>query len=106
MDFTTWTRQDFIDFDNRRAEVFTPTTEELAQIEAENKQKKEAIVKQKLERIGYWSLEKTKEAVIPFLYAINAQQFIWADVEKWVDNQILLYWDTETAFNEIIYNYL
>ena len=106
MDFTNWTRQDFIDFDNRRIEVFSPTPDEIAQRDYDNKQKKDAIVKQKLENIWYWNLEKTKEAVVPFLYAINAQQFVWADIEKWVDNQILLYWDIETAFNEIIYNYL
>jgi hypothetical protein len=38
MDFSTRTRQDFIDFDTRRNEVFQPTPEEIAEQEAIYKQ--------------------------------------------------------------------
>jgi len=42
MDFSTWTRQDFLDFDARRTETMQPTPEETkAQEELVNTQKNE-----------------------------------------------------------------
>jgi hypothetical protein len=37
---------------------------------------------------------------------INAKEFVWDDVEKWVLNQIEVFWDLETAFDDLVYTRL
>jgi hypothetical protein len=44
MDFSTWTKEDFEAMDARRADVFTPTPEEIAQQQAEHLQYNIALV--------------------------------------------------------------
>lgn len=51
MDITLWTKQDFIDFDNRRAELFAPTIEETQEQAQINKENLVSVVQTKLQ--GY-----------------------------------------------------
>jgi hypothetical protein len=33
---------------------------------------------------------------------LNAKQWIWDDYNKFIDNQIILFWDLDTAFENLI----
>lgn len=107
INLSQWTRQDFIDFENRKNEVFQPTIEEqelerLAQIE-NNKQ----IIISKLANIGVIRPDIiTKDFVLELLTWINAEQYIWNNFDTWIDNQVILFWDLDTAFNELVIRYL
>lgn len=48
MDISLWTKQDFIDFDNRRAELFAPTNEEAQEQTQANKENLVSVVQAKL----------------------------------------------------------
>ena len=108
MDFTTWTKADFIAFDARRQEVFQPTPEELEQQRVEQEAQIHDIVTEKLARIGVQLTEPiTKEFVFALLDTINAKQFIGENVEQWVDNQIELFdGDINKAFRQLVLQYL
>lgn len=61
----------------------------------------------KLESIGFQVPEViTKEYCIQLLTQLDARQFIWDDYDKWVDNQVILFGDLDTAFNEIVTRFL
>jgi hypothetical protein len=49
MDYTTRTRQDWIDFDNARSEAFKPTQEEIDQQVLEQEQARKQLIEHKLE---------------------------------------------------------
>ena len=107
IDFTTWTREDFTNFDTQRQLVMQPTPEEIAIQQALIEANNLAIITSKLSAL--WITKPdiiTKEFVLWFLEAINAKQFVWEDLSGWVDNQIILFWDLETAFNELVIRYL
>ena len=107
MDFTTWTKQDFLDFDTRREELFTLTPEEIALQEIENDENIKLIVTDKLTTIWITRPEIiTKEFCIELLTGFKAEQYIWDDFSSWVDNQIILFWDIEKAFNNLILRFL
>jgi hypothetical protein len=40
------------------------------------------------------------------LETINAKQFVGEDLNWWIDNQLVLFGDLETAFNELVIRYL
>lgn len=107
MDFTLWQRQDFLDFDARRQEVMQPATEELEAQAIEQEQNKLAYINKKLSAIGITRPSViTKEFVIGMLTMMNAEQFIGNDFSGWIDNQIVLFWDLETAFDDLVFRYL
>jgi hypothetical protein len=37
---------------------------------------------------------------------INAKEFVWGDLEKWIEAQIILFGDLETAFDDLVYTRL
>ena len=108
MDFTTWTREDFLAFDARRQEVFTPTPEELEQQRLDHEQYMNDLVEQKLLAVGITLTEPiTREFALQLLELINARQFIGEDLDKWVDSQIELFdGDLDKAFKQLVVNYL
>ena len=108
MDFSTWTRADFIAFDARRQEVFQPTPEELEQQRMDQEAQMHDIVTEKLALVGVQLTEPiTKEFVLVLLDTINAKQFIGENVEQWVDNQIELFdGDIDKAFRQLVLQYL
>ena len=59
MDFSLWTRQDFIDFDTRRSIVMQPTQAEIDAQTLAQEQAKLAYINQKLSALGI-----TRPAVI------------------------------------------
>jgi hypothetical protein len=106
-DFTTWTREDFLAFDARRNEVFQPTPEELEAQRAEYETARASAISEKISKYGIVRPETvTKEFVLQFLTAIDAQQFVGSDLEGWVDNQTVLFGNLDTAFDELVLRYL
>lgn len=105
MDFSTWTRQDFLDFDARRAETMQPTPEELkAQEELVNTQKNEKYASI---LTSYWFEPDTKitpEFVKEFCTTVNAQEYI-GDIDKWVISQTELYGTLDNWFKNFILSY-
>lgn len=91
-DFSTWTREDFINFESRKSEVFLPTTEELESQRLEAEQNRKAIISGKLEKYSIVRPEVvTKDFCIQFLNSIDAKQYVGSDLELWIDNQISLF---------------
>ena len=48
----------------------------------------------------------TKEFVLWLLEKLDAKQFVWEDLGKWIDNQIELFWSLELAFDDLVTRYL
>lgn len=68
---------------------------------------KEVSGREKLESIWFQVPEViTKEYCIQLLTQLDARQFIGNDYDKWVDNQVILFGDLDTAFNEIVTRFL
>lgn len=103
----TFTKEDWLAFDSMRINKFKPDESEVTlQAESLNKQKMESV-KQKLIRIWFiYPDVLTKEFVLQFLTAINAGEFVWEDLNWWVDAQIELFGSLDTAFIELVYNKL
>lgn len=77
MDFTQWTRDDFLAFDARRQEVFHPTPEELEIQAIEQEKNRLEYINQRLSAIGISRPSViTKEFVIGMLTQMKAEQFI------------------------------
>lgn len=105
--FSTFTKEDWIEFDRIKSLAFQPTEEELEAQRIEQEQNRLNTINYKLSNLWITRPEIiTKEFVIWLLTQLNAEQFIWDDFETWVDNQVLLFWDIETAFNDLVIRYL
>lgn len=102
MDFSKWTRQDFLDFDARRTEAMQPTLEELKAQEDAIEASKTAKYSDVLTANGFNPDSPiTEDFVKSFFVSIDAKQYIW-DVDKWIESQIDLYWNVETGFKNFI----
>lgn len=107
MDFSQWTRQDFIDFDSRRNEVMKPTSAELEAQAIEQEQSRLSYINQKLSALGITRPSViTKDFVIGMLTQMKAEQFIGKDFSTWVDNQILIYGSIDDAFDDLVSRFL
>lgn len=107
MDYTTRTRQDWIDFDNARSEAFKPTAQEIQQQEDFEAQQKRELIDQKLE--SRWIVLPStisKKWMLWALEWLNAKSFVWDDVEWRLDWQIELYWNIEDALDSLVITYL
>lgn len=107
MDYTTWTRADWLAFDNARSKCFAPTTEE---IEAQKKKAEEDrinAIQNELTSLGIDRPEHiTKEWALWFLTMIDAKVFIGDDLSWWLDSQEILFWTLDNAFDDLILRYL
>jgi len=105
--FSTFTKDNWIEFDRIKNLTFQPSQEELEEQIKQQKEYKQNLINSKLKTL--W-IERQEIITIEFalwlLEIINAKQFVWADLEWWLKNQIILFWDLETAFNELILRYL
>ena len=107
MDFSQWTRQDFLDFDTRRNEVMQPTLEELEAQAIEQEQVRLAHINKKLSVFGITRPTViTKDFVIDMLTQMKAEQFIGTEFSTWVDNQEILFGSLENAFDSLVLRYL
>ena len=105
--FSTFTKEDWIKFDELKGKAFEPTLEEIEIQRIEQEQARMELIKTKLANLWITKPEIiTKEYVIWLLTSLNAQQFIWADFDKWIDNQISLFGDIETAFDDLVLRFL
>ena len=105
--FSTFTKEDWQEFDRIKNLPLQPTTEELEAQRLEQEQNRINMINSKLTNLWITRPEViTKEFVIWLLTQLKAEQFIWDDFDWWVDNQILLFWDIETAFNDLVIRFL
>ena len=105
--FSQFTREDWNKFDKIKSLAFQPTQEELEEQARQQEEYRQSVITSKLQAI--W-IERpktvTKEFVLYLLQWINAQQFVWDNLEEWIESQVILFWDIETAFNELVIRYL
>jgi hypothetical protein len=105
--FTTFTREDFKNLDKIRTDIFAPTQEEIEAEEARKEEEKINIITQKLAKYNIVPpVPFTREFMIWFLDKIDAKEFIWADYNKFIDDNIVLYWTMEKAFHALVYERL
>lgn len=107
MDFSQWTREDYLAFELRKAEVMKPTQTELDLQKAQELTNRKNAINIKLSELWITRPEFiTKEFVIGMLTQIKAEQFIGNDFSEWVDNQIILFGDIETTFDDLVIRFL
>lgn len=105
--FSTFTKEDWIEFDKLKSKAFEPTLEELETQRIEQEQARMNMINSKLANLWITRPEViTKEFVIWLLTQLKAEQFIWNDFDKWIENQKSLFWDLETAFDDLVLRYL
>ena len=105
--FSEFTKEDWIEFDRIKSLPFQPTQEELEEQARQQEEQKQLVITSKLQAIWIERPEViTQEFVLQLLEAINAREFVWADLDKWINSQIELFWDIETAFNDLVYSRL
>lgn len=81
MDFSNWTRADFLAFDARRQETMMPTAQETADAEARAVSEKSARVASKLSALGIVMPETvTEDFCVSLLEAMEAKKFVGEDV--------------------------
>lgn len=107
MDFSTWTRADFLAFDAARAKAFELTPEEMAENEARAAANREAKVSDLLAKVGMdTKAERDRAFLLDFAARIDAKQFVGENVEKWVDAQIAEFPTPKEALEHFIVRYL
>ena len=105
--FSTFTREDWDEFDRIKNLPFQPTEEELEAQRLEQEQARINMINSKLTNLWITRPEViTKEFVIWLLTQLKAEQFIWDDFDWWIENQILLFGDIEKAFNDLVIRFL
>ena len=105
--FSTFTREDWNNFDNIRNLAFQPTQSEIDKQKIQQALYRKNEINSKLANLWIARPEIiTKEFIIWLLTQMKAEQFIWDDFSWWIDNQILLFWDIETAFDELLLRFL
>lgn len=105
--FSTFTKEDWIKFDELKGKAFEPTLAELEVQRIEQEQARIELIKTKLANLWINRPETiTKEYVIWLLTMLKAEQFIWNDFDKWVESQINLFWNIEIAFDDLVLRYL
>ena len=105
--FWQFTKEDWNEFDRLKSLAFQPTQEELEEQARQQEKQKQLVITSKLQAIWIERPEViTKEFVLQLLETINAREFVWADLDWWVEKQCLLFGDIETAFNDLVYSRL
>lgn len=105
--FSTFTKEDWQEFDRIKNLPFQPTAEELEAQRVEQEQARINTINSKLANLWITRPEViTKEFVIWLLTQLNAEQFIWDDFATWIDNQEKLFSSLEKAFDEIVIRFL
>lgn len=107
IDFSDWTRADFLSFDSARAKAFELTPEERAENEARAAANREAKVSALLARAGMdTKAERDRAFLLDFAARIDAKQFVGENVEGWVDAQIAEFPTSKDALEHFIVRYL
>lgn len=107
MDFSTWTRADFLAFDAAKAKAFELTPEERAENEAKAADNREAKVSAVLSKVGMdTAAARDRDFLLDFAARIDAKQFVGENVEGWVDAQISEFATPKEALEYFIVRYL
>lgn len=95
MDFTTWTKQDFIDFDARREEVFAPVQ---ADIDAQVQQQKQSMIDKVQSILSVYNIDFTwNETDFKNLFSLYIK-WDWTNVNPSMAERI---WD-ESILNDTV----
>lgn len=106
-EIANFTKEDWQEFDRLKNLVFQPTQEEIEKQKEEQEKQKQSLINSKLKAIWIEKPETiTREIVLNLLEKLNAKQWIWDDYNKFIDNQIVLFWDLNTAFENLLINNL
>lgn len=107
MDYTKRTRQDWINFEKAKAKAFEPTQEEIENERIKQENKRKLLPEEKIKNLWINRPEKiTKEWAIWFLNAIDAKQYIWDDIDWWIETQEIVFWSIDKAFDDLVIRYL
>lgn len=107
MDYTTRTRQDWLNFEQARSKAFEPTSEELEQERIVQEEARRQDINDRLS--SRWIVVPsplTKQWMLAALSWLNAKAFVWKDVELRLDWQIEYYWSIESALDNLVITYL
>jgi len=106
-DFSTRSRDDRKEFDVIRTECFKQTETEKEEQEKENIRIRQWIILQKLiEKKIIIPENITKERMLIVMDWLDAKQFLWEDLEWYIDNQLKLLWTLENVMNNLVLTYL
>ena len=84
-----------------------PTAEQIEADVIQAEQNRIANINSRLSVFGITRPETiTKDFVLGILAQMHAEQFIWNDFSKWVDNQEILFGSLEKAFDDLVSRYL
>ena len=105
--FETFTREDFKNLDKIRGDIFAPTQGEIEEENIRKEEEKMEVVRIKLAKYNITPpVPFTREFMLWFLDIINAKAFIWDNYEKFIDDNTIIYWTMEKAFNNLVYERL
>lgn len=106
-DFSKRTREDWREFDAIRQAVFTQTPKEIAEEEEQQKNTRLQIVSDKLATI-WMSVPQnlTKTRIVTFMNNINAKQWVWEDMQKYLQGQLELHGSYKKLIEYLVLTYL
>lgn len=105
--FSWRTRKQRQEFDSIKQAVLTQTPEEIAAEEEEEIATRLKIVSDKLATI-WMSVPQnlTKTRVVTFMNNINAKQWVWGDIQKYLQWQLELHWSYKKVIEYLVLTYL
>ena len=106
-DFATRTREDRQQFDSIRETAFIQKAQEIADHEAQTQATRLQVVTNKLATIWMSVPEKlTKAWVVTFMTNINAKQWVWEDIQRYLQWQLELHWSYKKVIEYLVLTYL
>ncbi len=106
-DFQWRTRQQRQEFDAIKIKSFEPTPEEILQQEKEQENLKQEQINFKLST--RWIVKPdviTKEWMLKVMDWLDAKQFLWEDLDWYLNNQLELHWTLEKVMDNLVLTYL
>ena len=106
-DFSARTRAQWLEFQSIKDNAFLPTEEENEQQRVEQEEARKKVIIQKM--LARW-IEKPnpikKEWMLQVMDWLDAKQFLWEDIEWYIDNQLKLHWTLENVMDNLVLTYL
>jgi hypothetical protein len=107
MDFSNWTRADFIAFDEAKAKAFQPTQEEIDKSIAERKAYEDGKLAYVLSMFGLSMPEKVDMAfLLDFASRMDLKQYVGENWRRWIENQVSEVGDCEKTLRYFVVRYL
>lgn len=107
MEFSNWTKADFIAFDEARAKAFQPTTEEIEKSISDRKAYEDGKLSYFLSKFGLSIPEKVDMAfLLDFASKMDLKQYVGDNWKKWIENQVAEVGDCEKTLRYFVVRYL